>query len=77
MMDAMVFRLAIVLLTLALAIALLIDPRLFPGAPNGRVPVVIGLALLAALNFMRLSRARQAQRRAEVMGRIPKKPLGL
>lgn len=78
MMDSMVLlRLAIILLTLALAIALLIDPGLFPGAPNLRVPVVIGLILLAALNFLRFSRARQTQTREQMLKQIPKKPLGL
>ncbi len=73
----MVLRLAIALLTVTLAIALLVEPGLFPGAPEGRVPVIVGLVLLAALNFMRLSRTRQAQRRMKVMDQIPKKPLGL
>jgi hypothetical protein len=78
MMDSMMLlRLAIILLTLALAIILLIAPGRFPGAPNLRVPVVIGLILLAALNFLRFARARQTQTREQMLKQIPKKPLGL
>jgi hypothetical protein len=71
------FRIAIILITLGFAIALIVDPRLFPGAPSGRIPVIIGLFLLAALNYLRLIRARQAQQRQHMIDEVPKKPLGL
>lgn len=73
----LLLRLTAVLIPLALAIALVIDPGLFPGAHNYRVPIVIGLVLLAALNAVRLARAWQVETREERMRRIPKKPLGL
>ncbi len=77
MKSMMPLRLAVILLILGLAIALLADPHLFPGAPNGRVPVVVGLLLLAALNGMRLSRSWAARNRQRQLDEIPKKPLGL
>ena len=70
-------RLIIIVITAGFAIALLVAPRLFPGAPNLRIPVVIGLLLLAALNFLRYSRARQAMTRDQRLQQVPKKPLGL
>jgi len=75
--SMLVFRIAFILITAGFAVALMVDPALFPGAPNGRVPVIIGLLLLAALNYLRLIRSRQAQRRQAMMDQIPKKPLGL
>lgn len=77
-MDTMtLFRLATILICAGFAIALMVDPALFPGAPSGRVPVIVGLFLLAALNYLRFIRSRQAQRRQAMMDQIPKKPLGL
>lgn len=73
----MLLRLVIILLILILAIALLISPRLFPGAPNVRIPVIIGLFLLGALNVMRLSRSWAARNRQRQLDEIPKRPLGL
>ena len=70
-------RLTVILIPLALAIALLIDSSLFPGARNYRIPVVVGLVLLAALNAVRLARARQIETRERRLQQIPKKPLGL
>ncbi len=70
-------RLTVILIPLALAVAPLIDPSLFPGARNYRVPIVVGLVLLAALNALRLARARQIETRDQRLQQIPKKPLGL
>jgi hypothetical protein len=78
MMETMtLFRIAIIVICAGFAVALMIRPALFPGAPSGRVPVIIGLLLLAALNYLRFVRSRQAQRRQALMDQIPKKPLGL
>jgi uncharacterized integral membrane protein len=70
-------RLTVILLLLALAVALVVDPGLFPGARNYRFPVIVGLILLAALNGVRLARAWQMQTRERRLQQIPKKPLGL
>lgn len=75
--SMMLLRLVVILIILGLALALVVAPNLFPAAPNARIPVVVGLVLLAALNLLRLSRAWQAQRRAHILEEIPKKPLGL
>ena len=75
--SMLLFRVALIGITAGFAIALMVDPALFPGAPNGRVPVIIGLLLLAALNYLRLIRSRQALRRQAMMDEVPKKPLGL
>jgi hypothetical protein len=77
MESMMLLRLAVVLIILGLAVSLVIDPRLFPGSPNVRVPAVIGLVLLAALNGLRLSRSWAARIRQRQLDEIPKKPLGL
>jgi uncharacterized membrane protein len=73
----MLLRLVIILIILGLAVTLLVAPNLFPAARNARIPVVVGLVLLAALNLLRLSRAWQAHRRVHMLDEIPKKPLGL
>jgi hypothetical protein len=70
-------RLTVILLPSTLAIALLIDPGLFPGAQRYRVPITVGLVLLAALNAVRLARAWQIETRERRLQQIPKKPLGL
>ena len=73
----LLLRLTVILIPLALAIAILVDAGLFHGARYYRVPVVVGLVLLAALNALRLARAWQTQTRDERLRQIPKKPLGL
>jgi hypothetical protein len=73
----LLLRVTVILLPLALAITLLIDPGLFPGARNYRIPITVGLVLLSALNAVRLARAWQIETREERLQRIPKKPLGL
>ena len=73
----LLLRLTVILIPLALALALVIDPSLFPGARNYRFPVVVGLILLAALNGVRLTRAWQIETRERRLQQIPKKPLGL
>ena len=73
----LLLRLMVVLIPLALAVALFIDPTLFPGAMRYRTPVTVGLVLLAALNALRLARVWQIETREERMRQIPKKPLGL
>ena len=73
----MLLRLVIIVIIMGLALALVVAPNLFPAARNARIPVVVGLVLLAALNLLRLSRVWQAQRRAHMLEEIPKKPLGL
>jgi len=73
----LLLRLTVILIPLALAIALLIDPGLFPGARNYRGPITVGLVLLAALNALRLARAWQIETREQRLQQIPKKPLGL
>ena len=70
-------RLTVILLLLALVVALVVDPGLFPGARNYRFPVIVGLILLAALNGVRLARAWQMATRERRLQQIPKKPLGL
>lgn len=70
-------RLTVILIPLALAIALLIDPGMFPGARSYRGPIMVGLVLLAALNAVRLARAWQIETRDRRLQQIPKKPLGL
>ena len=70
-------RLTVILVPLALAIALLIDPGVFPGARNYRFPIIVGLILLAALNGVRLARSWQIETRERRLQQIPKKPLGL
>ena len=78
MMKSMVYlRLAVIVFIVALAITLSVAPSLFPGAPNVRVPVIVGLVLLAALNGLRLSRSWAARSRERQLDEIPKKPLGL
>lgn len=77
MESMLLLRLTLILVVFGAAIAFLADPSLFPGAPSGRVPVVIGLFLLGALNLLRLSRSWQVQRRAHMLDDVPKKPLGL
>lgn len=62
---------------LGLAIAFLVGPSLFPGPSTGRIPVVVALLLLAGLNFLRFTRARQLQRGDQIKDQVPKKPLGL
>lgn len=73
----LLLRLTVILVPLALAILLLIDPGLFPGARTYRTPIIAGLVLLAALNAARLSRAWLNETRERRMQRIPKRPLGL
>jgi regulator of sirC expression with transglutaminase-like and TPR domain len=78
MMKSMMYlRLAVTVFIVALAIALSVAPSLFPGAQNVRVPVIVGLVLLAALNGLRLSRSWAARSRERQLDEIPKKPLGL
>lgn len=73
----LLLRLTVILLPLTLAVALLIDPGLFPGARTYRFPITVGLVLLAALNGVRLARAWQIETRERRLQQIPKKPLGL
>jgi hypothetical protein len=77
MMDSMPLRIAVIVLSLGLAIALLVRPSMFPGATGTRIPVVAALVLLALLNVMRILRSRLAATREERLSKIPKKPLGL
>lgn len=70
-------RLTVILIPIALAIALLVNPATFPGARAYRVPIIVGLLLLSALNALRLARARQIETRERRLREIPKKPLGL
>ena len=73
----LLLRLTVILIPLTLALALVIDPGLFPNARNYRFPVIVGLVLLAALNAVRLARAWQIETRERRLQQIPKKPLGL
>lgn len=73
----LLLRLTVILIPLALAIAVFVDPAIFPNARNYRVPIMVGLVLLAALNATRLARTWQIETRDERMRKVPKKPLGL
>ena len=73
----LLLRLTVILIPLALAIALYLDPAIFPGARNYPGPIIAGLVLLAALNGVRFARVWQVETREERLRRIPKKPLGL
>ena len=73
----LLLRLTVILIPIAVALLLLIDPDVFPGARAHRVPIVVGLTLLSALQALRLGRAWSAGTREKRLQQIPKKPLGL
>lgn len=73
----LLLRLTVILIPVALVIVLLVDPDVFPGARDHRVPIVVGLVLLSALNALRMARAWSIETREKRLQGIPKKPLGL
>ena len=73
----MALKIGIVVLSLGFAIALFVSPSLMPGARGSRVPVAVGLVLLALVNLVRIGRERQIRGREARLAKVPKKPLGL